>query len=259
MASDTTNLSPIWQSLPLEVAQMILHEVVSIHLWNIDKDPFYPWDTLRQLNHQQRRRVEAVYRHFLLPHLELRREVNFQSTPTEASPTQQVTKGVVYLSWTWDHQKDRLVENENGSSDDRITLRSSEREYLDQEIGDNLDGFDSLVGWNDHVKSFPPDGLQIDPYPHYTFDLTLCIRHPHGYYNNRECDLDVTTMTFPASHLVPDVEDGFDDDSIRVSSRQLIGAVIWGWKNQIRGRKRSDMSRQWYYIPLDRLKGVSEV
>lgn len=245
MASDTTNLSPIWQSLPMEIVQMVLHEVVSIHLWNIESDPFYPWDTLRKLNHQQRRRIEAVYRGLLLPHLELSRCVAFQPTPTQADATQDVVKGELFQSWRWDDEKD------GRGSTDTIAMFLDTSQYLDED-DKNLEGFDSTMGWNKYVKTFPPGGLQINPHPKYTFEMVLGARHRHDYYDI------VTDMVgyLPASHL-PELRDDFDDDSIRVSSTQLIGALLREWKAQI-----ADWERQkiWiHYIPLDRLEAIPEV
>ncbi|KAH7631417.1 hypothetical protein B0T09DRAFT_364479 [Sordaria sp. MPI-SDFR-AT-0083] len=44
MAPKAADLLSIWQSLPMELVLLVLDELVTIYLWNLDSDPFYPWE-----------------------------------------------------------------------------------------------------------------------------------------------------------------------------------------------------------------------
>ncbi|KAK3504233.1 hypothetical protein B0T13DRAFT_516087, partial [Neurospora crassa] len=199
-------LSPIWHFLPVELVQRILHELVSIHLQNIGSDPFYHWETLRQLNHHQRRRIGALYRHLLLPILRLGREAEFYPTTNRPEIT-GIASGSSSLSWVADQGEGEAYDSTN----DTITLRLAECESGFE--------FDTSKGWKRYVDNFPPGGLYLEPQPHYSFTLEF-ISDLYRWMRGK----------IPASHL-PDVpDDDSDNDSIKVSSSQLIGSLIRAWK-----------------------------
>ncbi|KHE83073.1 hypothetical protein GE21DRAFT_1167535, partial [Neurospora crassa] len=116
------------------------------------------------------------------------------------------------------------------STNDTITLRLAECEVgyaypEDMEssfLGDcDYSGFefDTSKGWKKYVDSFPPGGLYLDPQPHYSFTLEF-IFDLYRWMRGK----------LRASHL-PDVQyDDSDNDSINVSSSQLIGSLIRAWK-----------------------------
>ncbi|KAK3495417.1 uncharacterized protein B0T23DRAFT_378796 [Neurospora hispaniola] len=223
-------LSPIWQSLPVELVQRVLHELVSIHLRHIGSDPFYPWETLRQLNHHQRRRIDALYRQLLLPILRLGRSVEFHPTTNRPEFT-GIDSGQIMRLWAADEGKGEAYESTN----DTITLplAGCETSYLytlEAPMHGGYDyeypSFDTSKGWNNYVNSFPPGGLHVDPEPHYSFTLEW-ISDLHRWVEGE----------IPASHL-PDVQgDDSDNDSIKVSSSQLIGGLIRAWKKSYTSRR----------------------
>ncbi|KAK3946744.1 hypothetical protein QBC32DRAFT_122327 [Pseudoneurospora amorphoporcata] len=224
MAPATADLSPIWQSLPVELVQQVFHELVSIHLREIRSNPYYPWEALRQLNHEQRRRIDAVYRQLLLPILDLERHGVFY-------PTTGITEGRFHRGWVWEEGE------AYDSTKDTITLRLRSRMInlsLLKDVEDDWEldweeGHDTSKGWNKYVNSFAHGGLRVNPEPCYYFGLKLSSTHrldhlSNSWYKGLE-------GLIPASH-VPDVQDDSDDDSITVSSSQLIGALIRAWKKR---------------------------
>lgn len=247
MAPATADLSPIWQSFPVELVQRVLHEFVTPHLSNIDSDPFYPWMNLRQLNHQQRRRIDAVYRQLLLPMLYLYRDVEFCPASNRPEIT-HIRKGRFHRRWVGN--KDEGYDSTNGTITLCLTRSSC---YLHMEDGHDMHhdmhpNFDASKGWNKYVNSFPPGGLYVNPDPYYRFGLKLI-------YKSRWHSGDGITCLegkIPASY-VPDVQDDSDDDSIKVSWSQLIGAVIRAWKKRVIRDARMD--NQWY-IPRERLEDL---
>lgn len=237
----------MWQSLPVELVQRVLHELVSIHLWDIDSDPFYPWETLRQLNHQQRRRIDALYRQLLLPISNLTLWTEFCPTSKHSPDDLDSGTGLLYRFWVWDEDKGY------NSTNDTITLSLAGTETM-LSVDDD-EGFDTSKGWTKYVNSFPPGGLYVNPQPDYGFTLKLSSPPRPGYSPDFHLSLQ---GEIPASH-VPDVQDDSDDDSIKLSSSQLIGALIRAWKKRIIEYERQGIWKTQWYIPLERLDDLPEV
>lgn len=232
--TSTAHLLPIWQSLPIEIVLLVLHELVSIHLADIDLDPFYPWETLRRLNHQQRRRIESLYPSLFVG-MEISRSFGFY-TDADRSPD---GKGQVWLDWSLASTEPHFFDKATGA----LTLILTDIGWLDDEeprFPDDaaVQTTDVSAGWKKYINSFPPGTVHVDPRPIYELLLPL------PRLQSQE-EAPCHTLRFPASHL-SDVRD-HDDDSITVSSTQIISAVLRAWKTDLR-----EHPEYIYSLPRDR-------
>ncbi|KAK1775181.1 hypothetical protein QBC45DRAFT_383907 [Copromyces sp. CBS 386.78] len=252
MAPTTTHLSPIWQSLPLELVHQVLHELVSIHLglWNIYIDPFYPWETLRQLNHQQRQRIDALYRQLLLPMLSV--GIAFYPDYTTSNPYQPGLDNMRRFCrfWTLKSDDDFEADEDHESTlinedKDTVTLfvsshhpRSSRNDCLEYKVS-------RKDGRIDYLGSFPRDGLCDNPIRSFFFQLNL--DYNYGYRS--------LVGEIRVSH-VPDVQED-EAGSIIFNSSQLIGELMRTWKKSNTTGGGTGQGR--WYFPLRKLRSLPRV
>lgn len=236
----------------MEIVLIVIDELVTVSLWDIDSDPFYPWEALRQLNRRQKLRIEDIYRQLLLRRIWLEHGLEFCPTANRPEVT-GITKGRMRRSWCWDSKEGHHPTN------DIVTFWLAEDEFTvsreENHDGPDDENFGPSPGetWNHYVNSFPPGGLSVTRDASYVVLLDVASAPRPDYVHALHMEM---KAEIPASRL-PDVQDNdADKDSIKISATQLIGGIMRVWRKGIREAEEQNVWRNQWYISLERLQMV---